>query len=72
MAIDLDDILASTNVAELLSDSELSDLGSQVVDDYTKDKGSRSEWEKRSADAMKLALQAVEAKNFPFENAANV
>ena len=44
MAIDLDDILASTNVAELLSDSELSDLGSQVVDDYTKSKGSRSEW----------------------------
>lgn len=72
MAIDLDDILASTNVAELLSDSELSDLGSQVVDDYTKDKGSRSEWEKRSADAMKLALQAVEAKNFPFDGAANV
>ena len=42
MAIDLDDILASTNVAELLSDSELSDLGSQVVDDYTKDKMQRA------------------------------
>ena len=72
MAIKIADILSSTNVAELLSDGELSDIGGHVCEDYRKDRASRAEWEQRSATAMKLALQVTEAKNFPFDGASNV
>ena len=72
MGIEISQILSSTNVAELLSDGRIQEIGGQVCEDYKRDRASRSEWEQRSASAMKLALQVVEAKNFPFEGASNV
>lgn len=62
----------SENVAELLSDEQLKEIGRQVVDSYEKDKGSRAEWEKRTRSALDLALQVMETKSYPWPNAANV
>src|SRR3990167_8152825 len=65
-------ILVSENLAEDLSDEELSTLGIETVKNYEKDRTSRYEWEQRNEEAMKLALQVVEPKSFPWPNAANI
>lgn len=72
MAIKLADILSGENLAERLSGSALEEIGHDVLAGVKADKASRSEWEERSAQAMKLALQVVGVKNFPFEGASNV
>ena len=68
----LKDLMAMANIAEVLGEPDLLAIGSRVVADYTRDKQSRAEWEIRMANAMKLALQVVEAKSFPWPNAANI
>jgi chaperonin GroES len=50
----------------------LAKIGKQVLEGYELDKRSRSDWEKRSAEAMDLALQVTENKSWPWANAANV
>ena len=72
MAFTITEILASDNLAEHMSKKELDDLGLKVVENFEKDKRSRLEWEKRQEEAMKLALQIVETKSFPWPNASNV
>jgi chaperonin GroES len=72
MKFSITDILASNNLAEKLTEKERSDLGTKVIENFEKDKRSRLDWEKRQADAMKLALQVVETKSFPWPNASNV
>lgn len=68
----LPEILVSDNLARDLSDDDLSTLGSQVVDSYLKDKESRYDWEERNEEALKLALQVMEEKSFPWPNASNI
>lgn len=68
----LPEILVSDNLAKKMSEDDLASLGHEVVQNYEKDKLSRAEWEKRTEDAMKLALQVVEEKSFPWPNASNV
>ena len=65
-------ILASDNLVNDLDEEELAEIGVNVVQNYDIDKNSRSEWEKRTETAMKLALQVVEAKSFPWPDASNV
>lgn len=47
-------------------------LGKQVWEGYDLDKRSRADWEKRSSDAMDLALQVTKETSWPWANAANV
>ena len=68
----LKDIVVSSNVCEMLSDATIANIGKTVVDGYRADISTRDEWTKRNAEAMKLALQVVEAKSFPWENCSNV
>ena len=68
----LDEILKSNNVAKLLDDDDLKRIGRRVCDDFDMDAAARSEWETRQAKALKLALQVMETKSFPWPNAANV
>jgi chaperonin GroES len=62
----------SDNIAELLSEDELTKIGQSVESGYKEDLQSRSEWETRQEGYMKLALQAVETKSSPWPNASNV
>src|SRR3989337_624892 len=68
----LPEILVSDNLATELSDDDLAKLGSYVVQNYETDKQSRVEWEDRTEEAMKLALQVMEEKSFPWTNASNI
>ena len=65
-------ILQADNIATLFTEEQLTKIGSQVVDWYTEDKESRSDWEKKNADALKLSMQVVETKSYPWPNASNV
>lgn len=60
------------NLAPLLRDNVLEEMGVDVCTNFDKDKQSRQEWEERSEEAMKLALQIAEEKTFPWPGAANV
>ncbi len=68
----LSTIVASPNVAKLLTSDELVTLGQEAVTGYFMDLATRSDWEERNALSMKLALQVVEQKNFPWVGASNV
>lgn len=60
------------NLADYLTDDELSVIGNNVAENYRIDKESRQEWETRYKEANNLALQVVEKKNTPWPDASNV
>lgn len=62
----------TTNVAELLDDDDLTTIGAHVVQTYRADEQSRRAWRTKNQDAIKLALQIVEQKTYPWEHASNV
>lgn len=68
----LEDIIRCPNLVEYLTEKECAGLGHMVVADFERDKNSRSEWEERMQTALRLALQVVEKKTFPWEGASNV
>jgi chaperonin GroES len=70
--LELRKIVRSPNLVEELSENDVANIGNLVVEDWLNDKNSRSDWETKTADAMKLAMQVVEEKTFPWENASNV
>ena len=69
---DINELVYEPNIANLLSKDDLETIGMQVVRDFDNDFMSRSSWEKRTEASLKLALQVVENKNFPWANASNV
>ena len=68
----IDEIVKSSNLAERFSEEDLRKIGLVVYDDWMSDSLSRGEWEDRTADSMKLAMQVAEEKSFPWANASNV
>lgn len=65
-------ILVSDNLANELPEEELIEIGHEVVRNYERDEISRTDWIKRTEESLKLALQVVEAKSFPWTNASNI
>ena len=72
MKLSVKSLLGEPNIATLLKAEDLTAIGAQVVKDFDADLMSRSAWEKRTEDSLKLALQVAEAKNFPWPSASNV
>jgi chaperonin GroES len=68
----IEGLVKSPNIAEMLDEEALKTIGAAVWDEWTIDKTSRQDWEDKTAEAMKLALQVMEEKTFPWENASNV
>ena len=70
--LNLDEIVQLPNIAEVLDEGTINTISYNVWKGFEADKESRSAWEKRTEDAMKLALQVAEAKSFPWPGASNV
>ena len=68
----LDEIVELPNIAEMLDEATINTISYNVWKGFEADKESRSAWEKRTEEAMKLALQVAEAKSFPWPGASNV
>lgn len=62
----------SANIAEMLEESDLANIGQRVSREYDIDKASRSDWEDRIREALDIAMQVAGEKNYPWPNAANV
>lgn len=71
-SLDIKTILDSENIAEHLGEEDLSLLGSEVCRGFDEDRNSRSDWETRTAEANKLAMQVMEEKNYPWPGSSNV
>lgn len=70
--LDIEDILDTDNLAEIVSDEDLVTIGKAVVENTEADEDSRAEWSERNEKALDLALQVVETKSTPWQGAANV
>lgn len=68
----LDKLKTSGNIAELLDESKLCEIGEQVYNGYKIDEDSRAEWKETVDKAMDIAKQKVEPKNHPWPNASNI
>jgi chaperonin GroES len=68
----LTDIQDAVNVCDLLEEEAIQKIGDEVVKTYEIDLTSRYKRETKMDEAMDLALQLVEAKSYPWPNAANV
>ena len=64
--------IEADNIADLLDEEKLAGIGDTVMREYRIDKQSRSDWEENNAEAMKLAMQVMETKNYPWPKASNV
>lgn len=64
--------IQSENIAMLLSEDKLLEIGKKVTDDYDLDKDSCSDWYEVNEKALALAKQEGVHKSFPWEGAANV
>jgi chaperonin GroES len=65
-------LLTEVNIAKRLDEEILTSIGNTCWKDYQNDKQSRVDWEERMESAMKLALQVMEDKTFPWPNASNI
>jgi chaperonin GroES len=75
MALDysnLDSLLQQINLADGMKDEDLAKIGSEVVKDFEQDLASRKKWEEQHDQWMKLAIQVIENKSWPWLHASNV
>lgn len=70
--LDIRAILEADNIAELLSDEELSAIGHRCLTDYGIDEESRKEWLEDYRRYLDVAMQVKQAKNFPWPKASNL
>ena len=70
--LNLKELVSLPNICEVLEEADLNTISYNVYKGFQADLESRSAWEKRTEDAMKLALQVAEAKSFPWPGASNV
>ncbi len=64
--------IKSPNLADRFSEEDLKRIGSWCWEGYTRDRGSRQRWERRTEAAMDLALQVQKDKTFPWPGCSNV
>jgi chaperonin GroES len=70
--IKIQKLLDADNIAEILADEDLQEIGMNAVKNYEDDETSRSEWKKNALDALDVAMQVAEHKSFPWDGASNV
>jgi chaperonin GroES len=70
--LDIEKIIQSINISDMLEEDELERIGERVIEEYTVDRNSRHEWEERMDAGINLALQVMQKKTFPWIDCANV
>lgn len=68
----IDSILQNANLADSLDSTDRDKIADKVIRIFDEDKRSRHEWEEQHDEWMKLALQIMEERSFPFKGSANV
>ena len=60
------------NIAELLDDSDLAGMASELIDDFTNDKNSRREWAMAYVKGLDLLGLKIEERSQPWQGASGV
>jgi chaperonin GroES len=68
----IEDIVNDPNIAKKLGDKDLQEIADKLYKDYLSDKDSRQAWWDTISQALKIARQEDERKNWPWEGAANI
>lgn len=68
----LSELTKLPNIAEEMDGEDLRLIGLHCLEGFKADKQSRAEWEEAYAKAMKLALQIMEEKTFPWPKCSNI
>lgn len=69
---DLDKLMESPNIAEILDENDRAVIAGDVLAGYQADEASREKWVENMAEANKMALQVPERKTEPWDGASNV
>lgn len=69
--LDVNQVFESANMAVGIAEDELDKIGKDTVDQYLEDLESRSEWEEKHEQWLKLATQVMEDKSYPWPGASN-
>lgn len=67
-----EELQKSQNIVQLLDDKQLTDIAQQVVNGYSIDAKSISEWKEITDKAMEMVNQKMETKNHPWPGASNI
>jgi len=68
----LEELVAHPNIAQLLDDEDLQEIGKKVVDGYNDDEMSRQQWLIKYKEGMEIALQVPKDRTWPWPKASNV
>lgn len=68
---EINQLLENSNLAEDLDQELLDEIGKRTVDEYLEDLDSRSDWEEKHEEWLKLATQVMEDKTYPWPGASN-
>lgn len=68
----LEELSTKVNIAEDLDETKLMEIAGQVMEGYTDDRQTMTDWLDEANQIMELTHLKGEKKNWPFENAANV
>lgn len=68
----LAEYLDAVNIAESLSDEQLSKIGSDAKAGFELDLSTRSDWDRAMEDWLKLAKQTAEVKTWPWPKSSNI
>jgi chaperonin GroES len=73
-SFDLMQAIDAPNIADMLPDDVLAQIGERVAEEFEIDVQSRKDegWEERHERALKLAMQVKEEKSYPWPKASNV
>jgi len=72
MSINLNDAINHPNIAELLDEDKLKEIGMRVCEDFDTDEESRKEYLDAYDEWMRMARQVWEDKTYPWRNASNM
>jgi len=70
--VTIDMLISAPNIAEMLDESALNEIGDDCKSGLEIDEDSRAEWMEKHEAAMELALQLAEQKTYPWEGASNM
>ena len=69
---EINSVVEHTNLATMLDEEILNEIGDEVTHMFEEDVNSRAGWTENNEKWMKLASQLLEEKNYPWPNASNV
>lgn len=72
LKVSIERLMNSTNVMEFMEDDDIRHIGQCCKEGFEQDIRSREEWDQRTAEGMKLALQILTPKTEPWPGCANV